>query len=62
MNHFLGVRIAWRYLMAKKSHSAVSAIAAVSVAGVAVAPAAIVCVLSVFNGFRNLLAEGYGNL
>lgn len=62
MNHFLGARIAWRYLMAKKSHSAVSAIAAVSVAGVAVATAAIVCVLSVFNGFRNLLAEGYGNL
>ncbi|MDE6668831.1 MAG: ABC transporter permease [Muribaculaceae bacterium] len=62
MNHFLGARIAWRYLRAKKSHSAVSAIAAVSVVGVAFATAAIVCVLSVFNGFRNVLAEGYSNL
>lgn len=62
MNHFLGARIAWRYLRARKSHSAVSAIAAVSVAGVAVATAAIVCVLSVFNGFRNVLAQGYSNL
>lgn len=62
MNRFLGARIAWRYLRAKKSHSAVSAIAAVSVVGVAFATAAIVCVLSVFNGFRNVLAEGYSNL
>lgn len=50
-------RIAWRYLRAPKSHSAVSAIAAVSVVGVAVATAAIICVLSVFNGFRSLLVE-----
>ena len=48
--------MAWRYLRARKSHSAVTAIARVSVAGVAVATAAIVCVLSVFNGFREVLA------
>lgn len=57
MNRSLPSRIAWRYLWSKKSHSAVSAIAAVSIIGIAVATAAIVCVLSVFNGFRNVLTE-----
>lgn len=50
-------RIAWRYLWARKSHSVVSAIAAVSIAGVAVATAAIICVLSVFNGFQEVLSD-----
>lgn len=49
--------IAWRYLWKKKSHGAVSAIAVVSVVGVAVATAALVCVLSVFNGFRDVLVD-----
>lgn len=49
--------IALRYLFSKKSHSAVNAIAFVSVAGVAVATAAVVCVLSVFNGFQSVLTE-----
>lgn len=47
--------IALRYLFGKKSHSAVNAIAIVSVAGVAIATAAVVCVLSVFNGFQSVL-------
>lgn len=47
--------IALRYLFGKKSHSAVNTIAVVSVVGVAVATAAVVCVLSVFNGFQNVL-------
>ncbi len=50
-------RIAWRYLRAPKSHSAVSAISIISVVGVAVATAAIICVLSVFNGFRMILTD-----
>ncbi len=49
--------IALRYLFGKKSHSAVNAIALVSVAGVAVATAAVVCILSVFNGFQLVLSE-----
>lgn len=53
----LPARIAWRYLRAPKSHSAVSAISIISVVGVAIATAAIVCVLSVFNGFRGLLSD-----
>lgn len=54
--------IAWRYLRAPKSHSAVSAIAITSVVGVAVATAAIICVLSVFNGFRGLLNHSLDTL
>lgn len=48
----LALKIAWRYLMAPKAHGAVSAITIVSMVGVAVATAAIIIVLSVFNGFR----------
>lgn len=47
-------RIALRYLFSKKSHNAVNIISIVSMIGVAVATAAIVCVLSVFNGFGDL--------
>ena len=51
---FLAWKIAARYLFSKKSHAAVNVISAVSVAGVAIATAAIVVVLSVFNGFTDL--------
>ncbi|MDE6485101.1 MAG: ABC transporter permease [Duncaniella sp.] len=50
----LSLRIALRYLFAKKSHSAVNVISLVSMAGVAVAAMAMICVLSVFNGFSHL--------
>lgn len=53
----LSARIAWRYLRAKKSHSAVGAISVVSICGIAVAVAAIICVLSVFNGFKSIIAD-----
>lgn len=53
----LASRIAWRYALSKKSHGAVNVISAISVAGVAVATAAIVVVLSVFNGFTRLAAS-----
>ncbi len=41
----------------RKGGSTVGAISAVAVAGIAVATAAIICVLSVFNGFRDILVE-----
>lgn len=49
--------IAWRYLLSKKSHGAVATISTVSVCAMAVATAAIVCVLSVFNGFRDVITS-----
>lgn len=53
----LSAVIARRYLFAPKSHSAVTAISVTATVGIAVATAAIVCVLSVFNGFKSLLTE-----
>lgn len=53
----LSLKIALRYLRAPKASSGSNAIAIVSVAGVAVATAALVCVLSVFNGFHRVLTE-----
>lgn len=49
------LRIAWRYLFAKKSHNAINIVSAVSAAGVAVVTAAMVIVLSVMNGFGALV-------
>ncbi|MCH5221232.1 MAG: ABC transporter permease [Muribaculaceae bacterium] len=48
------LRVALRYLFAKKSHKVVNVISFISMAGVAVATMAIVVVLSVFNGFSDL--------
>lgn len=53
-SHSLAAKIALRYLFSPKSHGAVNVISAVSVAGIAVATAAIVIVMSVFNGFADL--------
>jgi len=50
----LAWKIAFRYLLAKKSHRAVNVISVISMVGVAVASAAIIIVLSVFNGFSDL--------
>ena len=47
--------IAWRYLFSKKGHNAINIVSGVSVAAVTVVTAAMVCVLSVMNGFGNLV-------
>ena len=48
--------IARRYLFSKKSHHAINVISGVSVCGIALAALALVCTLSVFNGFQDLVA------
>lgn len=53
----LSARVAWRYLFSKKRHGAVGAITTISMCGVAVAAAALVIVMSVFNGFRDVIME-----
>lgn len=58
----LSLKIALRYLVSKKSHAAVNVISAISVAGVAVATAAIVVVLSVFNGFSDLAKSHFSDI
>ena len=49
--------IAKRYLLTKKSHHAINIISGISVCGVAFATAALVCILSVFNGFQDMVAN-----
>ncbi len=48
--------IARRYLFSKKKHNAINIISGVSVCGVALATLALVCTLSVFNGFQEMVA------
>ena len=48
----LSLFFARRYLFSRKSHSAINIISGVSALGIAVSTMALVCVLSVFNGFR----------
>ncbi len=56
------LKIALRYLKSKKTHSAVNIISIVAVCGVLVTTAAMVCVLSVFNGFSGLIGEKLAKL
>ena len=51
----LPLKIACRYLVSKKGHQAVNIISIIAVCGVVVSTAALICVLSVFNGFRGLI-------
>ena len=53
--------IARRYLFSKKSHNAINIISMVSVCGVVVATMALVCALSVLNGFVGLVSSMLGN-
>lgn len=53
--------IARRYLFSKKSHNAINIISMVSVCGVVVATIALVCALSVYNGFHDLVSATFSN-
>jgi len=50
-------RIARRYLFARKSTNAINIITGVSLLGIAIGTAALVLVLSVFNGFEDLITN-----
>ena len=54
-------RIARRYLFSKKSHNAINIISGISSAGVGVGAMALVCVLSVFNGFELLISNMFSS-
>lgn len=58
----LSLKIAVRYLFSKKSHTAINAISWVAVCGVAVSAMAMVCVLSVYNGFNLLVTSLYSDI
>ncbi len=52
---------AWRYFKAKKSTNAINIIAWISVLAIAVGSAALILVLSVFNGFEDLVKSLYAD-
>ena len=56
------LKLAGRYIFAGKSHSAVNLISIVAVCGIVISTTAIVCVLSVFNGFSNLIESKLASL
>lgn len=49
--------IACRYLFARKSTNVINVISGITIAGIALASMAMICTLSVFNGFRGLMAS-----
>ena len=49
--------IAWRYLFSKKSHNAINIISGISVCGISLATVAMVCTLSVINGFQEMVEQ-----
>ncbi len=57
----LPLLISRRYLFAKRSTNAINIITGISVLGVAIGTAALILVLSVFNGFEDLLSNLFGH-
>lgn len=55
----LSLYIAKRYVFSRKSHQVINIISGVAISGVALATAAMVCALSVFNGFRDVVAAQF---
>ena len=53
----LSLKIAFRYLFARKSYNVINLISGIGVAGMAVGTAALITVLSVFNGFDALVSD-----
>ena len=49
--------IAWRYLFSKKGHNAINIVSGISAVAVGVVTAAMICVLSVMNGFGALVEQ-----
>ena len=54
--------IAGRYLIAKKSHNVINIISAISAVGMAIGTAALIIILSVYNGFDALIKSMMSNV
>lgn len=54
--------IARRYLFAKKSHNVINIISGISAAGMAIGTAALIIILSVYNGFDSLVKSMMGTV
>lgn len=58
----LPTKMAWRYLFARKSTAAINIITMIAGFGIAIGTAALLLVLSVFNGFEDLFLTMFNNL
>lgn len=58
----LPLHIAKRYLFARKSHNVINLISAISAAGMAIGTAALILILSVYNGFDALIKDNLSEL
>ena len=54
--------IAKRYLFAKKSHNVINIISAISAVGMAIGTAALIIILSIYNGFDSLIKSMMSNV
>ena len=54
--------IAGRYLFAKKSHNVINIISAISAIGMAIGTAALIIILSIYNGFDSLIRSMMSNV
>ncbi len=54
--------IAVRYLFARKSHNVINVISAISAAGMAIGTAALILILSVYNGFDRIIESNLSDL
>ena len=54
--------IAKRYLFAKKSHNVINIISAISAIGMAIGTAALIIILSIYNGFDSLIKSMMGSI
>lgn len=54
--------IAGRYLFARKSHNVINVISAISAAGMAVGTAALIVIMSVYNGFDGVVKDALGDM
>lgn len=54
-------RIAWRYIFSKKSTNVINMISGITMAGIIIGSAALIIVLSAFNGFESLVVRLYSS-
>lgn len=58
----LPLKFAFRYLFARKSYNVINMISGIGMAGMAIGTAALIIILSVFNGFNNLVSDSLGDV
>lgn len=53
------ILLAWRYIKGKKNSNAINIITGIAIAGLGIEAAALIIILSVFNGFESIISQMY---